>query len=352
MRVLLGMSGGVDSSVAALRLIKAGVSVTGVTMILSEPLKSDGKSVSGDVEDARRVCSDLGIEHFTADFKEEFRKTVVDDFIGEYCRGLTPSPCIVCNEKIKFGLMLKLALEKGFDCVATGHYAGISKDPSGRYLLKKSKSSKDQSYFLYRLSQYQLAHSMFPVGDSEKEEIRSEAEKAGLVVSHKGDSQEICFIRGCRYDTFIDSLAEKVPGSGLFTDKEGKPLGEHEGIHRYTIGQRKGLGIALGEPAYVTDIDSVNNTVILGKSEDLMSSGMTVKDINYIPFDELRGRMNVSVKIRNQARPAEAELIPGQGGTARVMFSQKQRAVTPGQSAVFYSGDTVVGGGRIMNRIR
>lgn len=340
-KIILGMSGGVDSSAAALILLNQGYDVEGVTLRLR-----DGEQVQKDIDDAKAVADVLGIRHSVVDLRDEFALHVISDFKNEYINGRTPNPCIVCNSTIKFGLMLDYALEHGSDYIATGHYAVLEKDKSGLTLLKRSPTSKDQSYFLYRLNQFQLSHSVFPLeGAGSKDEIRALCESAGLPVAHRGDSQEICFIPDDDYVGFL--LSEGVESrQGNFIDTAGNVIGKHQGIIRYTIGQRKGLG-AFGKPMFVTGIDAVSNTVTLGENGEQYSRGLVADNISIPAMQNLSGTFKAEVKIRFRAAPAPATVTVS-GGRMTVVFDTPQRSVTPGQGAVVYIGDTVICGGRII----
>lgn len=348
---MLGMSGGVDSSVAALLLQRQGYGVTGVTMRLrpDEFMSSTpgGCCSLDDIEDARRVCYRLGIEHLVLNFTGEFERDVIAAFAEQYRLGLTPNPCIACNRHIKFGAMLRRARLLGFDYIATGHYALVERSGSGRYLLRRSPAAKDQSYVLYMLTQDQLSHTLLPVGRYSKPEIRAMAEQAGLPVAHKRDSQEICFVENNDYEGFLERYTGKKPKPGDFLDTAGHVIGRHRGITHYTVGQRKGLGVSFGKPMYVTKIDAGHNTVTLGEEGGQYSSSLTAAALNFIPFDTLDGGREIEAKVRYAAKPAKARLIPLPGGKARVDFYEPQRAVTPGQAVVFYDGDLVLGGGTI-----
>ena len=352
-KVLLGMSGGVDSSVAALLLLKAGYDVTGMTMRL-RPDAYMQQSASGgccsldDIDDARRVCYQLGIEHLVLNFTEQFERDVIQYFAGQYAAGRTPNPCIACNRHLKFDAMLQKARLLGYDYIATGHYAVIEQNSAGRWLLKKAPASKDQSYVLYSLTQDQLAHTLMPLGAYTKPEARRMAEEAGLRVAHKPDSQEICFVEDNDYAGFLERYTGKKASEGDFVDAEGHVLGRHRGITHYTIGQRKGLGVSFGRPMYVTKIDAVLNRVTLGEEGSQYASSLLADDLNFIPFDTLDKPLQVHAKVLYKARPAEAVLTPVEHGRVRVDFAEAQRSITPGQAVVFYDGDLVVGGGTIV----
>lgn len=352
-KVMLGMSGGVDSSVAALLLLRAGYEVTGVTMRL-RPDEYMQQSASGgccsldDIDDARRVAYKLGIEHLVLNFTDVFQKDVIDYFAAEYAAGRTPNPCIACNRHVKFNVMLRRAMELDFDYVATGHYAVIEQNTAGRWLLKKAPASKDQSYVLYSLTQYQLSHTLMPLGAYTKPQARAMAEEAGLPVAHKPDSQEICFVENNDYAGFIERYTGTKAPQGHFVDITGKVLGTHRGITHYTVGQRKGLGISFPEPMYVTGINPESNQIVLGREGSQYADSLIASDLNFIPFDTLKQETEVTAKVRYQAQPAAAKLIPLADQTVKVEFAQPQRSITPGQAVVFYDGDLVVGGGTIV----
>lgn len=345
------MSGGVDSSVAALLLQQQGYDVTGVTLKLHQNTscaESEGSCCSlEDAEDARRVAYKLGIPHYVMNFSDLFNRTVVENFVSEYHAGRTPNPCIICNRHIKFSAMLQRALEMDFDYIATGHYAKIEKASStGRYLLKRAPVAKDQSYVLYSLSQQQLSHTLFPLSDIPKEQTRKLAVEFDLPVAHKSDSQEICFVPDRDYAAFIANYTGRTPQPGNFIDQAGNYLGKHKGILHYTIGQRKGLGVTFGKPMYVIRLDPDRNEVMLGEEGSQFASSLFASDVNYISIENLNSPMRVTAKVRYQAPPAPALLRPCNGGV-QIDFDQPQRSVTPGQAVVFYDGDVVVGGGTI-----
>lgn len=359
-KVLIGMSGGVDSSVAAALLKKLGYDVVGVTMQVWEEedphATADGRaccSLSA-VEDARRVATRLDIPYYVVNFKDIFKEKVVDYFKKEYLKGRTPNPCIACNRYIKFDALLDKAISMGIDYVATGHYARIEYDSgSDRYVIKKAADShKDQTYALYSLNQEQLKRTLFPLGDYTKEEVRQMAEDMGLQIASKPDSQEICFVPDNDYAGFIERNSREPIEPGDFVDIHGNILGRHKGIINYTIGQRKGLGISLGRPTYVVRIDPDTNTVVLGDNEDVFSKGLIASDLNFVAIEGLQSSMDVKAKIRYAARETPATIRPVEGGKVEVMFEEPARAITPGQSVVFYDGDIVVGGGTIDKVIR
>ncbi|MGE5582797.1 MAG: tRNA 2-thiouridine(34) synthase MnmA [Bacillota bacterium] len=354
-RVIMAMSGGVDSSVAAALLIEEGYEVIGVTMQIWPADMPYGIEVEGGccslgaVEDARAVANKLGIPYYVLNFQAPFREKVIDYFVAEYTRGRTPNPCIVCNHSLKFRNLLEKAFSLGGDYVATGHYVRKDYDQTGgRWLLRKGlDSTKDQSYVLYGLSQEQLAHSLFPVGHYQKIEIRKIASKLGLTVADKPDSQEICFVPDQDYGRFI---AEYRPGSvkpGKIIDTAGNILGTHQGITNFTIGQRKGLGIAAGAPLYVTEIRPETNEVVVGTNEETFLPGLAASNINWIAFEALEKATAMEAKIRYTAKPVPALVKPLSASEAEVVFEQPQRAITPGQSVVFYRDDLVLGGGII-----
>ena len=342
--IWVGMSGGVDNSVAAALLAEQGVSVVGVTL----RLRPDG--TEGDTEDARKVCAALGVEHRVLDLTESFRQRVMAPFSEEYLAGRTPNPCVRCNRTIKFGALLDAALEAGADGIATGHYARVEYSPErGRTLLYRTDSSKDQSYVLYGLNQHQLSHTLFPITGLEKDAVRAIARSHALPVASKGDSMEVCFIPEGGHARFIEKFTGKALLPGNFVDEDGRILGRHQGIARYTVGQRKGLGVALGKPMYVVRINAEKNEVVLGEEGRQLSAVLTAHCMNYIPFAPPAASVPIRVqaKIRYLAPPAPATLYPLSADTARVEFDAPQRSVTPGQSVVLYDGDLVLGGGII-----
>lgn len=348
-KVLVGMSGGVDSSAAAALLIEQGYEVTGATMRLWTHNDEDEEHIKAIVRDAGRVCDSLGIELIELDLKDIFIDKVVNNFIDEYKNGRTPNPCVICNKYLKFGAMLDKALELGYDYIATGHYANIEYNAeSGRYVLKKGESQKkDQTYFLYHLTQHQLSHTLMPVGNFEKAEIRQIAEQKNLPVAHKPESQEICFIRDDDYSKFITEYADFEPQQGDIFDTFGNKLGQHKGLIYYTIGQRKGIG-AYGRPMFVKEIHPKTNSLVLGEKGMEFANELIGENAVYIPFDELEGEMRVEAKVRYQAQPAPAVIMPYGTNGVRVVFDEMQRAITPGQAVVFYIGDEVIGGATVV----
>ncbi|MBR5272455.1 MAG: tRNA 2-thiouridine(34) synthase MnmA [Clostridia bacterium] len=344
-RVLLGMSGGVDSSVAALLLKQEGYEVVGITLNLVPDKFADQTDTSA--QDASQIAQLLGIEHHIVDMQDKFNINVMADFAEKYLSGKTPNPCIVCNKTIKFGEMMALADKLGCEKLATGHYAQcVFDNASGNFLLKKSPHNKDQSYFLYTLSQDVLKRVILPLGTMTKQDVRAIAEKHNLPTSSKRDSQDICFVKSGGHAEFIEKYLSKKFPKGNFIDENGKVLGEHKGIIHYTIGQRKGLGIALGEPKFVTEIDAQSGFVTLGNSESLMSDSLTVNSLCFTT-DFNKTEFDAKVKIRFAAPPTDAVVTILENERAKIKFVEKQRAITPGQSAVFYDGDTVIGGGEI-----
>jgi tRNA-specific 2-thiouridylase len=355
-KVVVAMSGGVDSSLAAALLVEQGYEVIGITMQIWPSDQVDEKaggccSLSA-VEDARRVACQLGIPFYVLNFRSQFEEKVINYFCDEYLGGRTPNPCIACNRYIKFELLLDRAMGLGADYIATGHYASIKYDEEKeRYLLIKAKDkSKDQTYALFNLTQDQLSHTIFPLGGYEKTETRKLAGERGLRVATKPDSQEICFVQD-DYESFLRERIPDVVEPGPFLDTAGNRIGTHKGIPFYTIGQRKGLGLALGKPAYVVDIDVKNNAVIIGNDDEVYGSGLIARDLNFIPFARLEKPLRVKAKIRYSAPEAEAEISLIRDDAVKVLFEKPQRAITPGQAVVFYDGNIVVGGGTIECRI-
>ncbi len=348
------MSGGVDSSAAALLLKEEGYRVIGVTMRMwkYEDLYRDA-CLSGDAlpdaaEDAAAVCRALGIEHRILDFRSVFREKVIDYFVNEYRNGRTPNPCIVCNRTVKWEALLVESRRMGAEYIATGHYAGILKNREGRYSILRSDSPKDQSYVLYTLTQEQLAHTLFPLGSRTKEEVRETARSAALPVASKKDSQEICFIPDQDYARFIETYTGIKDEPGAFVDPKGKVLGMHKGITHYTIGQRRGLGLALAEPYYVIKIDPAANEVVLSPADGVFTDTVRVDHVNYMAVPSLKGPVRVLAKIRYSHKPQSAVIDKGEGGTVVCTFDEPVRAATPGQSAVFYRDGCIFCGGTIL----
>ncbi len=353
-KALIAMSGGVDSSVAALLMKRRGYECIGATMKL---FSNEEVGVSrehsccslDDVEDARSVAYTLGMPYYVFNFADRFREDVIDRFVSAYEHGETPNPCIECNRFLKFDKLFLRAQELGIDHVVTGHYARIDYDAeSGRWrLLRSLNIAKDQSYVLYPMTQEQLAHTLFPLADLTKDEVRALAEEAGLLNARKHDSQDICFVQSGSYADFIESYTGRVSPPGDFLDTDGHVIGRHKGIIRYTIGQRRALGISFDEPHYVCAIDPVHNTVTLGLERDLYSRTVYVEQLNLISVAELAAPMRVKAKVRYRGREQWATAVQEAPDRIRLVFDEPQRAVTRGQSAVFYDGEVVVGGGTI-----
>ncbi|MCI9175283.1 MAG: tRNA 2-thiouridine(34) synthase MnmA [Lachnospiraceae bacterium] len=355
-RVVVGMSGGVDSSVAAWLLKEQGYEVIGVTMQIWQEEEEQVQEEQGGccglsaVEDARRVAAMLEIPYYVMNFKSEFKKYVMDYFTAEYLKGRTPNPCIACNRYVKWESLLKRSMDIGADYIATGHYARIRQLSNGRYTLQKSAAeAKDQTYALYNLNQHQLAHTLMPAGDYTKEEIRAMAEKIGLRTANKPDSQEICFIPDGDYAGFIEREKEgETPPPGNFVTSAGEILGQHKGITHYTIGQRKGLGIAMGYPVFVTEIRSKTNEVVLGSNEEVFGDILYCNQLNFMSVPDLEGEMELTAKIRYNHKGAPCRVKKIGEDRAVCRFPEPVRAITPGQAVVFYDGEFVVGGGTIL----
>lgn len=353
-RALIGMSGGVDSSVAAYLTMAQGYRCMGATMRLFDNsiLDTDQESTCcslEDVEDARAVAHRLGIPFYVFNFSDAFRCQVMDKFVRCYESGLTPNPCIDCNRHLKFRSLLDRALVLGCDYIVTGHYARVCRDEeTGRYLLKKAMdSAKDQTYFLACLDQDQLAHTLFPLGSLTKDQVRAIAAEQGFINAKKHDSQDICFVPDGDYKAFLERYTRKSYSSGDFLDGEGRVVGRHQGAVGYTLGQRKGLGLAMGAPVYVCGKDMDANTVTVGPNESLFRKAFRANEWNWYPFPALSAPMRVCAKTRSRMIEQPATVYPEENGFARVAFDEPQRAITPGQAVVLYDGDTVVGGGSI-----
>jgi len=349
-KALIAMSGGVDSSVAAYLTLQAGYPCMGVTMRLYDSGENESACCSLEqVEDARSVAHRLGMPFYVFNFTGDFHEKVIEKFIRSYECGSTPNPCIDCNRYLKFEQLLQRAVTLGCEYIVTGHYAQIAQDPdSGRFLLKKAADqAKDQTYFLYTLNQHQLSHTLFPLGALNKQQVRKIAQEQGFLNARKRDSQDICFVPDGDYLSFMERYTGKQYPSGAFLDLQGNVVGMHQGTAGYTLGQRKGLGLAMGYPVYVCAKDMAKNTVTVGPNEALFHKNLLANDWNWISFESLTEPIRVMAKARSRMTEQPATVYPEANGFARVEFDEPQRAITPGQAVVLYNGDIVVGGGTI-----
>ncbi len=351
-KAMIAMSGGVDSSVAAYLTVQKGYDCIGATMKLfnNEDINISEENACcapSDIDDAKSVAHALGMEHCVFNFTSGFRQKVIDNFVYSYENGLTPNPCVECNRYLKFEKLFEKAEELSYDYIVTGHYARIE-ESNGRYLLKKALDpSKDQSYVLYSLTQKQLSHALFPLGALSKPQVREIADSQGFVTSHKHESQDICFVPDGDYAAFIEKYTKKSYPPGDFVDICGNKLGTHKGIIRYTVGQRKGLGISAPYPLYVSKVEPSSNTVVLCKNDELFSKTLIAKNINLISVDSISSPMRVKAKVRYRHQEQPATVTQLDSDTIKVTFDEAQRAITKGQSVVLYDNDLVVGGGII-----
>ena len=354
-KVVVGMSGGVDSSVAAWLLKEQGYDVIGVTMQIWQDEDNEVQEENGGccglsaVDDARRVASSIGIPYYVMNFKQEFQKNVIDYFTEEYLNGRTPNPCIACNRYVKWEALLQRSLSIGADYIATGHYARIDKLPNGRYAIRRSATlAKDQTYALYNLTQEQLAHTLMPVGNYSKDKIREMAEEIGLQVANKPDSQDICFVPDGDYASFIEEESNQKIPEGNFVTPDGKILGKHKGIIHYTVGQRKGLGLALGYPAFVLEIRPETDEVVIGTYEESLTHTLRANELNFMSVEDITEPIRVFAKIRYNHKGAWCTVEKTGEDEITCTFDEPIRAVTPGQAVVLYDGEYVLGGGTIL----
>ncbi len=367
MKIAVAMSGGVDSSAAAAILKEQGHELVGFSMQLWNQRRGINVDENGealpsrccsldDVYDARRVAANLGFPFYVLNLEQDFERDVVQPFVNGYLNGETPIPCVACNSRLKFASLDRLALSLGCEKVATGHYARVEYDAEAKRhkLFRGRNLQKDQSYFLWELTQEQLSRSLFPLGEMSKPEVREVARGHELDVAEKAESQEICFVPDGNYAGFIDryleaeNASDRLPGAGLIVNTRGERVGEHNGIHRYTIGQRRGIGITSTRPLYVVSINAEKNRVVVGEGEDLLRDQFTAAGVNWIAFDEPKENVRAEVRVRYRHEPAPATITPQENGRVSIKFDEPQRAITPGQATVFYRGDEVIGGGWIV----